>query len=118
MKKFALCFVLCLIPLAAWAASTGLLEKDLNFNVIQADAPNGMLSQQLTVNTATVDLTNSLWWELYSPTACKYRIMDTSDKTGHPQFSTATAERIQHHVNKATPFLNLSGCTNGELLRQ
>ena len=117
MKKFILLLAL-VAATSVGAAETGFLERDHNGSVLQGGAPNGLLSQTLTVYSTTVDARGSIWWALYPPTACKVRLMPTSAKGAYPQFTAPVGVTISRYVNKATPFINLSGCTDGELQRQ
>ena len=117
MKKFILLLAL-VVATPALAAETGFLERDHNGSVLQGGAPNGLLSQTLTVYSTTIDGAGSIWWSLYPPTACKVRLMPTSAKGSYPQFTAPVGVTISRFVNKATPFINLSGCTDGELQRQ
>lgn len=100
----------------AWGS--GLLPKDLNGNIIQGGAPNPFLVQILTVNSTTIDVSNNVWWTLYAPTACKYRIMDTTDVTGHPLLTAPALERTSELIHVNTKFVRYTGCTLGELRRQ
>lgn len=100
------------------AAEMGRLEQSIDKVTVQGAAPNGLLSQLLTVASTTIDLTGSLWWNLDSPTACKYRLMPTTAKSTYPQFTVHADTPIGWVVNKLTPFINFSGCTSGGLSRQ
>lgn len=113
MKK--LIIALLLLPTLAFAT---LLQKDSNGYVMQGAAPDGTLSQTLTVNSVTIDMSSNLWWGLYAPTACKVRLMPTTAKASYPTFTAPINTLTQRYINKLTPFVNFSGCTNGELQRQ
>jgi len=111
--------ILAILLIASTAFAGGALEKDAsNQLAIQGFAPNGLLSQVLTVNSTTIDMSNSLYWSLYSTTACKYRMMPTSAKGAYPQFTVPASERIGFVINRNTAFTNFSGCPSGELSRQ
>lgn len=118
MNRLILGIILCLIPLAAFGARVGGLQQDVTTNVVQGPAPNGTLSQILTVASTTVDATGSIWWGLYAPADCKYRLMPTSAKASYPQHTAPGGSLTGRVVNSATPFVNFSGCTGGELQRQ
>jgi len=111
-------FLAIILTLIASTAVAGLLMKDSNGNLIQGAAPNGAKITLLTVASTTVDMTDDVWWNLYAGTACKYRIMDTTDRTGHLQQTAPVNVSTSRIVNKNSPFINFSGCTNGELQRQ
>lgn len=115
MKKLIIAAIL-LITSSAFAA--GVIQTDGQGQAIQGGAPNGFLSQLLTVNSTTVDMTNNIYWSLYSTTACKYRIMPTTAKGVYPAFTIPASERVSFVVNQNTKFINFSGCTSGELSRQ
>jgi len=117
MKKFILLLAL-VAATPALAAETGFLERDHNGAVLQGGAPNGLLSQTLTVYSTTVDGTGSIWWALYPQADCKVRLMPTSAKGSYPQFTAPGTTTTSRLVNKVTPFINFSGCTGGELQRQ
>ena len=117
MKKLILLLVL-IAATPVVAAETGYLERDYSGTVLQGGAPNGLLSQTLTINSTTIDGTDSIWWSLYPPTDCKVRIMPTSAKGSYTQFTAPVGVSLSRFVNKATPFINFSGCTSGELQRQ
>ena len=112
MKKLIL--ILLLIPALSFAAT---LPKDENGNTIQAPAPNGELSQTLAVVSTTIDMTSNIWWNLYAPAACKIRLQPTTAKGAYPQFTAPINTNTSRHINRATPFVNFSGCTGGELQR-
>lgn len=113
--RSVLTVALVLVVSAGYAASP--LERDADRNVIQGPAPNGLLSQILTVNSTTIDMSKTTWWGLYAPTACKYRLMPTSAKGAYPQFTVPEAQTTSMLVNRNTKFVNYSGCTSGELSR-
>lgn len=116
MKKL---ITLALLLMATTALAGGKLEKDLNGNLIQGFAPDGNYSQTLTVASVTYDMTSDMMWSLYAPsTGCKIRITPTSAKGSFPQHTIPDAMHIVRVVNRNTPFINYSGCTNGELQRQ
>jgi hypothetical protein len=108
--------VLCL-AVSSYSA-TPPLETDGNRNGVQGAAPNGLLSQILTVGSTTFDLSDNIWWGIYSPVACKYRLMPTSAKAAYPQFTILAGERLGVVRHKFTKFVNYSGCTGAELSRQ
>lgn len=118
MKK-CLTLMAVLLALASTAFAAGFLERDGDAVRVQVFAPNGNFGQALTVNSVTVDLTNAAMYGVYAPGAgCKVRVMDTTTKTGHFASTSIAATWTVRAVNRATPFLNLSGCTTGELVVQ
>lgn len=115
MKKI---IVLTLVLFAVPVFAISDLEKRAS-GTIQGAAPNASLSQILTIASTTIDVSENLWWGLYAPTACKYRLMPTSAKGSYPQFTAPADIETSRVINRAsTKFLNLSGCTLGELSRQ
>jgi hypothetical protein len=116
MKKLLAALILVALASIAYAAKPGLPIDYFGIRV-QGFAPDGKKNQALTVNTATVDTSNDITWSAYTPTACKFRLMSTITKAGAAQTMAANAT-TQRNVNMSTPFLNLSGCTSGELTRQ
>ena len=116
MKRFLM--VLLLLALAAPAmAVKPELPRDGAGQKVQNFAPDGGKTLLLTIASTPVDMTGDLGWQLYSPTACKYRLMPTAVKAGSALTVPVTTS-IERRVNSATPFLNFTGCTNGELQRQ
>jgi hypothetical protein len=110
--------VISILALSAisYAAKSTLPVDGLGIR-IQGFAPDGKKNQSLTVNSATVNASNDLAWSAYTPTACKFRLMSTVTRAGATQTMAANAT-TQRVVNMSTPFLNMSGCTSGELTRQ
>lgn len=108
--------ILLLIAVAAYAAKPE-LPKDFTGIKIQGFAPDGKKNQALTVVSVTKDLRDDIGWSAYTPTACSYRLMSTATRAGAKQTMAANAT-TQRIVNSSTPFLNLTGCTSGELTRQ
>lgn len=94
------------------------LQGDGSGNIVQMFAPTGIRTQILTVNSTIIDMSKDVMWEIYSPTACKVKILPTNAKGTYPNLTIPVTTRIQRGVNKSTPFINFTGCTNGELLRQ
>ena len=109
--------ILVILLTASTVFANGLMEKDRNGNIVQGFAPNGTLSQTLTVNSVFVDMSDSLYWNLYAITACKLRITPTAAKASYPTFTAAVNTNVGRFVNRNTPFVNFTGCTNGELQR-
>ena len=114
---FTLCLV-CLLSGPVMAAG-GLLEKDGDNRPVNGAAPNGLYSAILTVNSTTTDMSGDIWWGVYAPsTGCKFRLTPTAAKGSYPAFTVPDGQVFGFIVNKATPFLNLSGCTSAERYRQ
>ncbi len=80
-------------------------------------APDGTKTVSLTAAKQTVDMTDDIGYEVYTPTACSYRSMTTATVAGTLSTLPANA-RLQRYVNLTTPFISFTGCTNGEALRQ
>ena len=120
MKRIIFALLLLSLCVNCFAASVGTIETDNNGVYVQGGSPNGTLSQILTVNSVVISnaTTPWLWWKIYTPNACKYRIMTTSAKGSYPQFTLLAGERLSSNVNKLTPYVNFSGCTNAELSGQ
>lgn len=117
MKRGLIAVAMLLAASTAYAA--GFLERDGDAVRVQTFAPNGNFGQALTVNSVTVDLTNAIMYGVYAPGAgCKIRTMDTTAKGTHFASTSIAATWTVRAVNKSTPFLNLSGCTTGELVIQ
>jgi len=109
-------FMLCLAVTGAFAI--GDLPTTTNGSWIQGPAPNGLLSQFLTVNSTTIDMTNNTWWSIMAPAdGCKYRLLPTTAKAAYPAFTAPTAQAMGKLVNNLTPFANFSGCALAELER-
>jgi len=116
MKRLLLITLIIALAATAYAAKATLPVDGLGIRV-QGFAPDGKKNQALTVNTITKDMRDDLSWSAYTPTACKFRLMSTATKAGATQTLAANAT-TQRVVNTSTPYLNLSGCTSGELTRQ
>lgn len=115
MKKLSL--ILAVLACAASAAASQYLQPAVN-GTVQGFAPDGTLSQALTVNSVTIDLSTSIAFGVYSPSDCIARVLPTSAKGSYPSFTVPGGNWLIRVRNQATPFLNLSGCTNGHLQRQ
>lgn len=113
MKKLILAIVL-----TATTSFAAPLQKDSNGYPVQGFTPDDSKSISLTIYKQTVDMTNDLWWSLYSPTACKYRMMDSATVTGHKQYTITADSNTSRGKHSNFPFINFSGCTSGELQRQ
>lgn len=122
MKKLILVtFIMAaMTAVTAFAGNGGTLEKDQNVQLIQGAAPNGFLSQILTVNSTTIDMRTNLWWGMYTPSTtatCKFRILPSTSKGSYPAFTAPGGERVAYVVHNLTRYVNYSGCTNSELMR-
>lgn len=118
MKKIMAVLIVLALATNVFAAG-GLMEPDGNRRPINGAAPNGLYSVIMTVNSATIDLSDDLWWGVYAPSAgCKFRLLPTSAKGSYPAFTVPDGQLFGFVVNRATPFLNLSGCTLAERYRQ
>jgi len=103
MKRIILAIILCALSSCAAYADF---------------APNGNKTQSLTVNSTTINMTTDTAYSILATTGCKARLMPTSAKGTIKQFTPTVGVWNTADRNKLTPFLNLSGCTNGELRRQ
>lgn len=117
MKTIIITVFLLIFTVTA-ANARGLLQTDANGRPFEGPAPDGSKISLLTVNKVTIDMTNDVWWGLYTPTACKYRVMDSTAVAGHNQQTAPVNALTSRYVNANFPFINFSGCTNGELQRQ
>ena len=113
MKKALIVCALLTVASPAFAAKPE-LPRDGQGMKIQGFAPSGKKSVQLTVNSQNINHSDDIRWSVYTPTACGFRLMSTATKVGikHTLPANAVTERA---VNSATPYVNYSGCTNGEL---
>lgn len=117
MKK--LFIILAIMAFATAALAGGFLEKDgSNQNVIQGFAPNGKKSVAIGVVSQGVDMRQDAAWQVYAGAACKFRLQSTATKVGVTNTLTNAARSQVFYVNRATPFVNFTGCTSSELLRQ
>lgn len=116
MKK--LLIIATLLIATAAIAGTNLQPAGNNPSGVQGFAPDGTLSQALTINSAIIDLSTSIAFGVYSPADCIARVLPTSAKGSYPSFTVPGGSWLIRVRNQATPFLNLSGCTNGHLQRQ
>lgn len=98
----------------ARAAETSLVGGD---RPIQTFAPNGTLTQLLTINSSTVDLSAYSMFGVYTPTSttCFMRMMPTTAKGARVAATVPVTTWTIRAKNPATSFLNLSGCAGGYL---
>jgi len=105
-------FMLCLAVTGAFAI--GDLPTTTNGSWIQGPAPNGLLSQFLTVNSTTIDMSNNTWWSIMAPAAgCKYRILPTTAKGSYPAFTAPATvcgdwlgQRIARQSERKKPLIS------------
>jgi hypothetical protein len=116
--KTLVMLLLLLVSSVTFAAEPGFLEVDLNNRQLQGGAPNSSLTQLLTVASTTVNMTGTIWWSMYTATACKFRILPTTANGNYPQDTAISDARTSFLVNKVSPFINFSGCTGAVLQRQ
>ena len=114
MKKL---IIALLLASTAASAETTLVGGNVP---IQAFAPNGTLSQLLTIASTTIDMTGYAQYAVYaaSGTTCFKRLMPTSTKPANPATYVASpvlpvTTWIHRAKNPATPFVNMTGCTGG-----
>lgn len=112
MKK--LIVLAAIFAAATTYAATGQLP---HVNSVQLLAPNGKKDGTLAVTSSTVDMRGDSQWGVYATAACKFRTMSTATKAG-TQRTIPITTWVTRGVNPATPFINFSGCTGGELQRQ
>lgn len=118
MKNAALVTILSILTVAFAAfcfaaTSTDNQLMDAKGTKVQGYAPNGKKSTALTVNSVTLNQANNVAWSVYTPTACKYRMMSTATKAGLTRTIPVNSS-ITRYKNPATPFINITGCTSGE----
>jgi len=113
MKKLVIYGVIFASLIGVAFAGTGTLS---NVNSVQTIAPNGKKDVTLTVNSQTVDMRGDAQWAVYATAACKFRTMSTATKAGTARTIPITTW-LERGVNPATPFINFTGCTGGELQR-
>ena len=114
MKKL----IIIMIVLASCNAfAAGVLQRDMGLAPVQMAAPNPYESQLLTVYSTTIDVSANIGWVLYSPTACKFRVLPTSAKSTFPAFTAPALATTSQAVHTNTKFANFSGCASGELSR-
>jgi hypothetical protein len=114
MKTYLLVIALFLIACTAYGRDV--LTRDNDRTKVPGLAPNATKSVFLTVNKQTVDMSEDIAYEVYTPTACKFRVMSTATVKGTTH-TLAANERNIRNVNIKSPFLNFTGCTSGEILR-
>lgn len=118
MKPLVLSVIVAVLCLSFVAyADRAELVKDGQKTKINGFAPNGAKDISLGVASQTVDMRNDVAWSVNSPVDCKYRTMSTATKAGRQKTIIASSPRTLV-VNTASPFINFSGCTLGELERQ
>jgi hypothetical protein len=120
MKYSYIWIIVCvLISVSAFAALPN-LPRDKDGQKIQNFAPDESKKVALTINHTVTDVSNDIRFSLYTPTACKFRLLSTVTKVG--VYSTlpvnANTERVINHNTVLSKFLNTTGCTNGEGSRQ
>lgn len=117
-------YLFTILVLAGLCATVFAAESDLIGSKVQTFAPNGSLTQTLTVNSATVDMSSNVLWSLYTPasTTCYYRLMPSAltgaNKTAYKNALIPVSTHVIRAKNPNTPFINMSGCTAGYLERQ
>ena len=114
MKKL---IIMCSVLIASSAFAAGVLTSDQAGRVIQGAAPSPYLQQVLTVNSTTINVDGTLWWSLYAPAACKYRVLPTSAKGNYPAFTVPATTPVSQVLHNSTLFVNFSGCALAELSR-
>ena len=114
MKKL----IIALLLVATSAFGAGFLQYDASQQTkIQGFAPNGLAVAVLTVYGTVFDMSNYLAFSVYAPADYKINFMDTSSVTGHLSEPGLGGQWSTFVVNKATPFIRITGATNGVLRR-
>ena len=115
MKK--LITILAIVALASPVfAAGGRLSQTNDKRDIQGFSPNGTLGAALTVNSVTYDMSYVTAYGVYVPaTGCKIRSMATPAKGTNLQRTVVDGIWNIRVVNPRSPFVNFSGCFNGEL---
>lgn len=117
MKKLIILVICLLFTVCAWAGSTLPRDDSGNGTIIQGPAPDGLLSQFLTVNSTTINMTDRIWWQVTSPVDCKYRLLPTATATkgSYPAFTITAGTPKSMVVHRNSRFVSYSGCALGEL---
>ena len=105
-----------ILSMVAWGAKSD-LPRDLSGQKLQFHSPDSSKNIALTVASRTVDMADDLSYSVYTPSACKFRVMSTATKAGS-QKALLAGGRLTLGVKAGSSFINFSGCTNGELDRQ
>jgi len=111
MKKL---IIIAFLMRASTVFAAGNFQTDVDKRPIQGFAPDGSISEALTVTSVTFNLTNRLAFGIYCPSDCKLRTMSTSAKGSNKQRTIPGGTWHIEVVNKETPFANISGATSGE----
>jgi len=81
-------------------------------------APNGVEAALLTVNQTQYEMSAYVAFSVYSPVACIMRLTAGTSRNGSiSEAIPASLWTVPLYVNRATPYLNLSGCTGGVIRR-
>lgn len=114
--RIAVFVALMALMVSSVAVAGGFMERDSDKVAVQGFAPDGTLSQLLTVNSVTFDMSKRLAYGVYAPSAgCKVRSMATSAKGANVQRTVIDGQVTVRVVNRASPFVNFSGCTAAEI---
>lgn len=103
-----------LVSFAVSAYALPELPRDGGGQKIQDFAPNGKKSVALTVNSQTINFVSDIRWEVYTPSACSFRLQSSATKVGMKLTLPANAI-TKRAVNRVTPYVNYTGCASGEL---
>lgn len=86
---------------------------------IQTFAPDGTLTATLSVNSSTADLSAYALFSVYSGSGtCFMRLMPTSAKSTYTSVPIPNTTWVTFAKNPVTPFVNMSGCVAGRMLKQ
>ena len=107
--------VMLIVGISVSAMALPNLPVDGSGQKIQGFAPDGKKSGALTVNSVIKN--GYIKAQIYSPTACKFRLQSTATKVG-AQYTLPANANTELTYNPSTPFMNLTGCTNGEWKQQ
>jgi len=96
------------------------LPRDGQGQKIQAFAPDMSKTSFLTVYSTLINISNDLRWNVYTPTACKFRVLSSATKIGTALTLPANSftEQVINRNSSVYKFFNSTGCANAELKRQ
>lgn len=113
---FAIISLLSYSAALVYSAESALVGGD---RPVQTIAPDGTQTGTLAVTSSTVDMSNYVLYSIYSASGtCFFRLMPTSAKSTYVAAPIPNTTWVTFAKNPTTPFLNLSGCVNGRLLKQ
>lgn len=122
MKKGYLYIILVLACVALYVATAfadkSELIRDAVGAKVQGFASNGREAADLTHVSQTVDMSNEIAWAVFSNrSTCKFRTMSTATKRGLTR-SVPASTWTTRNIHPLAPFVNFTGCRQGELEKQ